>query len=293
MYNDLEVGSYLTWEGWPRTRVFQDPRINGYPDELHAVLRRTSLSRAEWDAFLDRFGVTSALISYPDLNPRAALFEPARWALLYRAADGLVFARRSPDREKLIARAELPVTFAHGANADGAGVEPTSEPLLTRPAQSPLTDCEWGRRVGDFLLESGATERARLAYEQALRGGPDCLTVPARRLARLALGDLAMRFGDPAAAAEAYAGLADPEARTKRGMALLALHREREALDGFVAALADEPRDPDALLGEGLALVRLGRTAEAIPVLQSFLRLAPKHLAAPAARAELRRLGAR
>ena len=31
MYNDLEVGSYLTWEGWPRHRVFQDPRINGYP----------------------------------------------------------------------------------------------------------------------------------------------------------------------------------------------------------------------------------------------------------------------
>ena len=34
MYNDLEVGSYLTWEGWPRHRVFQDPRINGYPPDV-------------------------------------------------------------------------------------------------------------------------------------------------------------------------------------------------------------------------------------------------------------------
>ena len=40
MYNDMEVGSYLTWEGWPRHPVFQDPRINGYPPAFHALLRR-------------------------------------------------------------------------------------------------------------------------------------------------------------------------------------------------------------------------------------------------------------
>ena len=73
MYNDMEVGSYLTWEGWPRHRVFQDPRINGYPPAFHAQLRRDDLSRAEWDALLDGFGVTTALVTYPDENPRAAL----------------------------------------------------------------------------------------------------------------------------------------------------------------------------------------------------------------------------
>ncbi len=94
MYNDLEVGSYLTWHWGDHHRVFQDPRINGYPTAFHATLRRDDLSRAEWEAFLDRFGVTTALVSYPDLNPRAALFDPARWALVYRDADALVFAAR-------------------------------------------------------------------------------------------------------------------------------------------------------------------------------------------------------
>src|SRR4029077_10864034 len=90
MYNDLEVGSYLSWHGWPGHRVFQDPRINGYPESFHALLRRDDLTAAEWQALMDRFTVTSALVTYPDLNPRAALFDPARWALVYRAPDGLV-----------------------------------------------------------------------------------------------------------------------------------------------------------------------------------------------------------
>ena len=58
MYNDLEVGSYLTWRGWPRYRVFQDPRINGYPESFHAVLRRADLRASSgktcWTASVSR-----------------------------------------------------------------------------------------------------------------------------------------------------------------------------------------------------------------------------------------------
>jgi hypothetical protein len=109
MYNDLEVGSYLTWRGWPRYRVFQDPRINGYPDSFHAILRRADLSRAEWQSLLDGFGVTSALVTFPSVNPRGALFDPSLWALVYHANDGLVFARR-PARGDL---SEIPLTFTY------------------------------------------------------------------------------------------------------------------------------------------------------------------------------------
>ena len=111
MYNDMEVGSYLTWEGWPLHPVFQDPRINGYPPAFHALLRRDDLSRAEWDALLAGFGVATALVTYPAENPRAAFFDPDRWALVYRADDGLVFVRRRPEFAALVARAELPVRF--------------------------------------------------------------------------------------------------------------------------------------------------------------------------------------
>jgi hypothetical protein len=127
MYNDMEVGSYLAWRWWPRHRVFQDPRINGYPEELHALLRRPDLRRDEWEALLGRFSVTAALVTYPDENPRAALFDPGRWALVYRAADGLVFVRRDRAHAALIAAREVPVTF--GFDADGW--------LEARPLASP------------------------------------------------------------------------------------------------------------------------------------------------------------
>src|SRR6185295_14739045 len=106
---------------WPRARVFQDPRINAYPEELHALLRRADLSRAEWEALLARFDVDAALITFPGLNPRAALFDPARWALCYRSAEALVFVRRVPAHGALAASDELPLGFRYDPTS---GVEP-------------------------------------------------------------------------------------------------------------------------------------------------------------------------
>jgi tetratricopeptide (TPR) repeat protein len=226
--------------------------------------------------------VTSALVTYPAVNPRAALFDPARWALVYRARDGLVFARRRPEFAALIAARELPITFARGA--DGA-VEALA--LEDRPAASPAADCAWRQRLGDFLVEAGADARAREAYRRALA----CLAGDDRRAAALALGDVEMRLGDRAAAAVAYGQAPDAEARGKRGLALLALGRAAEALDDLAAARAARPGDPDARLGEGLALAALGRRAEAAAALRAFLTLAPAHVGAARARAELARLG--
>jgi hypothetical protein len=141
LYNDLEVGSYLAWQGWPHHRVFQDPRINGYPDEFHAILKRADLTRTEWQALLDRFAVDAALITFPDENPRGALFAPEEWALVYRGDDGLVFTRRLPARAALIAAHELPLSFAY---SDG---ELVAVPLPAPPAGSPVPVEEWQRRL--------------------------------------------------------------------------------------------------------------------------------------------------
>jgi hypothetical protein len=253
MYNDMEVGSYLTWEGWPRHRVFQDPRINGYPSAFHAHLRRDDISRDEWDALLGGFDVSTALLTYPDENPRAAFFDPDRWALVYRAHDGLVFVRRRPEFAALIARAELPLTFSFSRRR---GV--TELPLDRRPAGSPVADCEWQRRLGDLLVEQGADARAIAAYESAA-AAPGCLDAASLQAARLALGDAALRQHDPAAAAGAYAGIDLPRAHTNRALALLALERPQEALEEARRALVMAPRDPDAQLAERLARERVAK----------------------------------
>jgi hypothetical protein len=291
MYSDLEVGSYLTWHWADRHRVFQDPRINSYPREFHATLRRDDLSRPEWETFLARFGVTTALVTYPDLNPRAALFDPARWALVYRDGEALVFAARQTAFASLIARDEIPVTFAYGRDA---GI--TAAPLDSRPAHSPVTDCEWARRLGDFYLESGIGMAARSAYRSALRT-PGCLAPDARGAAAKALGDLALQAGDAAEAAEAYTQSHDPGALANLGFSLISLGRAAEAETVLEAALASDPQDAEARLAQGYALEALGRRGDALAAFQAYLALAPKDdlggVGVARARAEIAKLSRR
>jgi len=279
MYNDLEVGSYLTWDGWPRHRVFQDPRINGYPDEFHAILRRPDLGRGEWQDLMDRFGVTSALITYPSLNPRGALFDPARWALVFRDGEAMVFARRGPERARTIAAHEIPLTFRFDA-VNGL----VAEALEAPPAGVSSDACAWREHLGDFWLEKGAAARARAAYEAAA----ECLDPQRRR----ALASLDLQLGDAEAAVRLLAQLPDPEARVRRGFALLRLTRAAEALADFETA-ARAGSDIDATLGRALALEALHRNDEATAAFRDFLKRAPDHVGAAEARAHLERLGAR
>ena len=284
MYNDLEVGSYLTWHWGDRHQVFQDPRINSYPAAFHATLRRDDLSRVEWQAFLDRFGVTTALVSYPDLNPRAALFDPARWALVYRDTDALVFVARLPDFAALIAHDEIPMTFTF---ARGAGV--IARALVAPLAGSKIPECDWQKRLGDVLLGLGDETGARDAYAAAARL-PSCLDAGARVAAAIARGDLALKNNDPATAVEAYAGIAEPRVRANRGLALMALGRASEAEVDLTASLDADPAQPEARLAQAFAFEALARPADAIRAFRAFLVSAPQHPAAPRARAEIGRL---
>ena len=291
MYNDLEVGSYLTWEGWPRHRVFQDPRINGYPTAMHAVLRRADLTRNEWQAFLDGFGVTSALVSFPSQNPRAALFAPASWALVYRGSDGLVFARRTPAHAEVIRRDELPYDFSREADGTIA-----ARVVDARPEVSPVGDPVWWGRAAAAHVERGEDALARPLYERALRAtlepsrGPGDRSISARFEWAAGLGDLEMRAGDWTAAAAAYGAVPDLGVRAKLGLAHLAAQRPRAALDDFEAARAAGVDEPDAALGEALALVALGRRDEARAALEAFVRANPQHVGVTRARAELAKL---
>jgi hypothetical protein len=278
MYNDLEVGSYLTWRGWPSYRVFQDPRINGYPEEFHALLRRADLSRAEWQGFLDGFAVTSALVTYPTVNPRGALFDPALWALVYRESDGIIFARR-PLRGDL---REIPLTFTYSPSG---GLVPT--PLALPPAGADASACEWQRGLGDYHRSAGESAAALAAYEAAQASAEES---PCTSEARVAAGALALQLRDPAKAAAMLDGATGGAARTNHGFALLGLGRQAEALVDFESVLAGDPKNDEATFGRALCLVAQGRTDEAAVALDTLLARSPHHVSAPAARRERERL---
>ena len=286
MYNDLEVGSYLTWQGWPRFRVFQDPRINGYPEPFHSVLRRTDLSREEWQRLLDGFSVDAALLTYPTVNPRGAWFDPEKWALVYRAADGLVFTRRLPERTALINELEIPISFSY---APATGLQPV--PLRQRPPAATLPECEWQRRLGDLDRSAGADRAALHAYQEALAAPKGtCLDPGWQSSVRQDLGAVALRLGKMVQAAAWLDGLTAPQARINHGFALLGLGQAALALSDFDAAGAFLPANDEACFGRGLALESLGRRAEAAAAFTELLARSPGHLSAPVAREHLRRL---
>lgn len=314
LYNDLEVGSYLAWEGWPAHRVFQDPRINAYPESWHAELRRADLPRGRWAALLERFGVEAALVTFPALNPRAALFEPARWALVYRSAEALVFVRRSAAHGALIVHEEQPLTFTYAPGGSAPGVSPVilDAPPIGPEAVPVASPRLWAGRVAEQrvqLLEFPAAERA---FDLALdrRPGPEGpdpngeLELPPEleRRFRSEAGALALRLEKPDRAIALLDGLPDASARTNLGFAWLARARGRvsaapsspgtdlaQALAAFRAALAADPDDAEATFGEGVTLARLGRVSEAAARLGAFVRRWPNHLAAPEARRMLAR----
>jgi hypothetical protein len=171
MYNDFEIGSYLIFEGFPRHRVFIDPRLPAYPPEFHRLLGRFDVTRDEWDQAMDRYGVESALLAYAGLNRRVSWWDPTRWALVYRQHDARIFVRRSPKWRALIAAREIPATFSFTVE-EGTATLPIDEP----PPGSPVPACEWQRRLGDLFVEldDGRPARALAAYRRAL-AVPGCL----------------------------------------------------------------------------------------------------------------------
>jgi hypothetical protein len=234
MYNDFEIGSYLLYDpvgGYPLHRVFVDPRLPAYPAELHRLLGRDDLSRDQWTAAMDRYGVETALLAYAGLNRRVAWWDPARWALVFREGDARVFVRRLPRYRSLIAAREIPATFAFSVEEGTATL-----PLPERPAGSPLPDCEWQRRVGDLLfeLDGAPSPRALAAYARALAAPAACL--PAGEEARLGawLGALALGSARADDALELLdravaRGSTDLTTLSNRALALEGLGRRLEA----------------------------------------------------------------
>jgi hypothetical protein len=246
LYEDLDVGCYLLWEGWPRYRVFQDARLPAYPDAFHRSLDETPLDPAAFDALLSKYGVDAALLSDPSINMRAGSFDPEEWALVYRAADALVFARRTAAHVDLIARDEIPlrVRFAFRGGA-------TVEPIASPPARSPVERCQWDRRLAAALDGEARFDRALDARLDALERG--CLRTDEEADVRFRFGARLQLAGELARAAAEYDRVLaiapdHVSARVNRGFARLASAPDAARAD-FERALALDPRREDARAG--------------------------------------------
>jgi hypothetical protein len=244
MYNDFETGSYLLWQGFPTYRVFVDPRLPAYPMDFHRLLGRMDISRADWTRAMDSLGVESALLDYAGINRRVAFWDPAAWALVFRANDSRVFVRRLSKWKGLIAKLEIPARFDFTVE-NGA----TTIPLPTPPAESPVPMCEWQIRLGDlyFDLEGARSTRAISAYRAALAEPVGCLEGEHELSAASWIGSLdvsAGRFADalPLLDRASARSPLDTAVLTNRALALEGLGRATLAREAWsrVAALAKD-----------------------------------------------------
>jgi hypothetical protein len=270
-------------------------------------------------------------VTFPALNPRAALFDPRRWALCYRSAEALVFVRRTAAHGPLIAREELPLTFAYQPEGQASGTGGVATMVLELPppdADGPVASPRaWAGRVAEQRIELLDPSGAERAFSRALGPAPGApelapelapdlvpapTELPPELLARFRseAGALALRRGHLDRAIALLDGLSDPAARTNLGFAQLerttppgspspppsgpiaSAGAAEQALATFRAVLGARPDNPEAAFGEGLALATLGRTPEAVARLGAFVERWPNHLAAPEARRMLARLSA-
>ena len=219
MFHDLDVGCYLAWQGWPRWQVFEDARLPAYPDAFHRAMDATPNDPSAFDALLGRYDVDAALIVEPGTNRRSGSFDPDEWALVWRARNALVFARRTRDHAAVIAAHEIPlrVTFRW---EDGMHTAPLAAP----PPRSPVSRCEWDRRLVAVLEGDGDFERALDARSDGLDHG--CLSPRDEADARFYLGARWQRAGELARAVAEYNRVLalrpdDARARLNRAWALV------------------------------------------------------------------------
>ena len=252
MYNDFETGAYLLWQGYPRFRVFVDPRLPAYPTDFHRLLGRMDISRDEWTQAMDGLGVESALLDYAGINRRVAFWDPDAWALVFRAKDSRVFVRRLPKWKALIAELEIPASFDFTVES-GA----TTRPIAKPPVGSPVTLCEWQIRLGDlyFDLEGSKSSKAVASYRAALTAPEGCLGPEHELSAAAWIGSLdvsAGRFADalPLLDRALVRAPTDTAVLTNRALALEGVGRATEARENWahIAALS-----PTTALGKKAA----------------------------------------
>jgi hypothetical protein len=123
LYNDVRFGGYLVWRRAPETPVFIDGRNELY-GPLMQEISGAMAGPAEWKGLLERHAIDAAFLRYPptlqkvawtgaDGRPHSgvrafsvAYFPASDWALVFWDDDAMVFLRRGPDHDSVIARHE-------------------------------------------------------------------------------------------------------------------------------------------------------------------------------------------
>ena len=260
MYNDFEIGSYLLFDpigGFPRHRVFVDPRLPAYPLEMHRLLGRGDLSRDEWTAAMDSLRRRERAAGLRGGQPSGGLVGPphaGRWssARTRRASscDGCrAFASSSPSTR-----------FRRRSPSRSRKGPPRFPWRRARPPpRSRIANGIGGSASSWSSLDDALSERARAAYTRALAAPAGCLAPIEESRLGAWLGAVDLSAGQPK---EALALLERSLAAGNRELSTLTIWAAALEALGRVAAAAAAWKQVAARAGDSPLGVRARARAE-------------------------------
>jgi len=141
LFNLLGFGGYLIHDLWPERQVFIDGRLDIYPPGFLAAYGRLLATGEGWDELCERWGIALAVVDDQpgpsgDYGLRRRLRNDPDWVCVFFTSNAIVYARRGPPLDDVIAR--------YGSPFDpGAVTSPAVEQFV---ATAPPADVE--RAIG-------------------------------------------------------------------------------------------------------------------------------------------------
>ncbi len=188
VFNDYSIGTYLNWRLFPSRKTFIDGHT--YTPESLAFYRRVMAGGVPYRQVADQYRINTFLLSHKSAEARdliGKLYRDEQWALVYFDEIAVIFLRRVPENEPLIARfrvkpaaSERPISadsyLGHtdrGLALSSLGLDALALTELERADRDNPHSFVTLAALGLVLDARGERARALLAYERAvgLRSG--------------------------------------------------------------------------------------------------------------------------
>jgi len=95
VFAPVSWGAYLTWFLYPDVKVFNDSRIESFPDEVWNDYLQIGAAEGDWQAALDKYGIERVVwCDRLSVSLLEALRSSPRWRQVFEDAHCVVFERR-------------------------------------------------------------------------------------------------------------------------------------------------------------------------------------------------------